>query len=137
MATDRCKRNHLRSTENTYITPKGAKQCRVCRQLSKSAYYAKNREREILYSKNRSRLTTFGVTENQWLTMLVLQDCKCAICTDELYGDKYTHVDHDHETDAVRGLLCHHCNTGIGLLRDSPDVLRAAISYLEGDSNSH
>ena len=40
-------------------------------------------------------------------------------------------VDHDHETGAVRGLLCNHCNRGIGLLGDSITNLENAIKYLQ------
>jgi hypothetical protein len=38
--------------------------------------------------------------------------------------------DHDHSTGLDRGLLCHHCNTGLGLFRDSPKLLFAAMAYL-------
>jgi hypothetical protein len=40
------------------------------------------------------------------------------------------HIDHDHETGRLRGLLCHGCNTAIGLLGDDPERLRRAINYL-------
>ena len=40
-------------------------------------------------------------------------------------------VDHDHDTGAVRGLLCARCNTAIGMTSDSPDTLRSLASYLE------
>lgn len=40
-------------------------------------------------------------------------------------------IDHDHKTDIVRGLLCGHCNVGIALFKDSPELLRAAALYLE------
>ncbi len=41
-------------------------------------------------------------------------------------------VDHSHETDRVRGLLCSPCNLALGMVKDSPDVLRQLASYLEG-----
>ena len=40
-------------------------------------------------------------------------------------------VDHDHEGKAVRGLLCHNCNVGIGAFKDDIEILEAAIKYLE------
>lgn len=50
---------------------------------------------------------------------------------DEPNGSGEFHVDHDHETGKVRGVLCHSCNAGIGLLGDSVPILREAIRYLE------
>lgn len=55
----------------------------------------------------------------------------CAICGGTNPSGHRLAVDHDHETRRVRGLLCHACNAGIGKLRDSPDLLRKAIDYLE------
>jgi len=40
------------------------------------------------------------------------------------------HLDHNHETGAVRGLLCHGCNLALGLLKDDPERLSALLSYL-------
>lgn len=56
---------------------------------------------------------------------------RCAICFEAPRLGERLAVDHCHETGVVRGLLCRRCNTGIGLLRDDPMVLNAAVAYLE------
>jgi hypothetical protein len=56
----------------------------------------------------------------------------CAICgTDKPCGRGVWHIDHNHETGIVRGALCLTCNAGLGGLKDSVDVLKSAIKYLE------
>ena len=62
--------------------------------------------------------------------LLVAQQGLCGICGEENRSGHRLAVDHDHTTGRVRGLLCHRCNTAIGLLRDDPALLRAAIEYL-------
>jgi len=49
----------------------------------------------------------------------------CQIC-----GGKATSIDHDHDTRKVRGGLCGNCNSGIGMLKDSPLLLVKAAAYL-------
>jgi hypothetical protein len=58
------------------------------------------------------------------------QEGRCAICGDELSEDAFR-IDHNHQTGKVRGLLCISCNTGIGLLQDSPEVLSSAAEYIK------
>lgn len=41
------------------------------------------------------------------------------------------HVDHDHNTGHIRGILCQACNVTLGKMNDSPELLRAAAAYLE------
>lgn len=53
----------------------------------------------------------------------------CAICARPIAEDR-CHVDHCHDTGAVRGILCATCNLGIGGLRDSPELAERAVSYL-------
>ena len=59
--------------------------------------------------------------------MLAEQNGLCAICQTAAA----VHVDHDHESGAVRSLLCFNCNGGLGQFRDDPVVLRAAADYVE------
>jgi recombination endonuclease VII len=54
----------------------------------------------------------------------------CGICDKPVHGS-LRHIDHDHITGKVRGVLCGHCNTGLGQFKDSPITLRAAALYLE------
>jgi hypothetical protein len=64
--------------------------------------------------------------------MLVSQDNKCAICGtafEDSFG-KNVHVDHDHKTGKVRGLLCQGCNHLLGRAKDDPQILLNAVDYL-------
>jgi hypothetical protein len=82
-------------------------------------------------SDRRSHLRrTFGITPEQYDRMLVAQGGGCAICRKPPRDDIALHVDHDHETGAIRKLLCFDCNAGLGKLGDDVELLRAAITYL-------
>jgi hypothetical protein len=73
----------------------------------------------------------YGLTLDEYQDMLAKQNGKCAICA--VHEDSVTRkfsVDHDHKTGKIRGLLCNNCNTGIGNLRDSIELLEQAIRYL-------
>lgn len=74
------------------------------------------------------RLKKYGLDEQGYYALLWFQDDACAICRDPFATTP--HIDHDHETGTVRGLLCANCNTGIGKLKDDPKVLLAAAAYL-------
>lgn len=77
------------------------------------------------------RLRMYGLTDEAFMRLMEKQDNKCGICQ-TLFGNKVKmHVDHDHKTGLVRGILCGHCNLGIGKFGDSPEHLRAAAAYLE------
>lgn len=76
-------------------------------------------------------LKQYGLTPEQYNQILIAQDHKCALCFSPNPGSKGTfHVDHDHKTNQVRGLLCHSCNTALGLFKDNPQILQLAIAYL-------
>jgi hypothetical protein len=81
-----------------------------------------------------------GISADTYKERAAEQGWKCAICASTSPGGKGNlHVDHDHGCcpgsyscgKCMRGLLCHLCNTGLGLMRDNPSILRAAAEYLE------
>lgn len=75
----------------------------------------------------------YGITPEAYEALLSSQGGRCAICrTDDPGGrhGRYFAVDHSHADGSVRGLLCATCNQGIGLLKENPEVLAAAIEYL-------
>ena len=73
----------------------------------------------------------YGITIDTYDEMLEEQQGCCKICgIHERELNKRLHVDHSHITGEVRGLLCTQCNTGIGMLQDSPEIIDAAAAYL-------
>jgi hypothetical protein len=97
--------------------------------------YHKNKQRHCEKNREKHLWLNYGMTIDDYERLLSWQDNRCAICTSEFSSPATTHVDHDHSTGHVRGILCHHCNTGIGLFKDSIENLTNAISYLT-DSES-
>lgn len=79
---------------------------------------------------------TYGLTKDQYVAMLEAQQhccvtCHCQFREREARGKETPHVDHDHVTGKVRGLLCGHCNIALGGAKDNPDILRNLASYIE------
>jgi hypothetical protein len=109
------KRKQLRRENADYRAAELVKQ----RELALTPEYKKGRRRYKLQSK-------YNLTLEDYELLYSLQDGKCAICEDD--GDLC--VDHSHITNAVRGLLCHKCNTALGLFKDSRPVIISAADYL-------
>jgi len=75
--------------------------------------------------------TRYGITPEQYEAMLARQAGVCAICRNPSRGStRRLHVDHDHATGKVRGLLCFSCNAGLGHFADNLRWLEATIQYL-------
>jgi hypothetical protein len=76
----------------------------------------------------------YGITHDEYDQRLADQGGRCAICggTDPRgrKGGELFAVDHDHETGAVRGLLCIPCNSGLGQFGDDPDTMLSAATYV-------
>lgn len=110
--------------------------CRGLRatDIQKRSYLRRKEARRgsVLRAQNLNR--RFRLTEQEFAQLLAQQQGRCAICgTSEPGTTGVFAVDHDHNTGRIRGLLCRSCNVGIGNLRDEPELLRAALRYLEQD----
>lgn len=109
--------------------------CKRCLNAVRDAYYKANPEK----NRERSIKQHYGLSMQQLELLYKEQKGSCAICGKhlELYSKDKTasldvaRVDHDHTTGKVRGLLCNHCNIGIGHMKDNVVLLRNAVKYLE------
>ena len=132
--------------------------CKACFAARAKARYAKTRERDIARVKawqqqNRERhlasqrarhqrpdvkrrerdahlRRSYGMTIDQYEEQLARQGGVCAICKKPPRPDISLHVDHDHETGRIRGLICFGCNNILGSVGDEPARLIALVNYL-------
>lgn len=135
-----------------------ASQCRRCAAECRRTYYRLNpdkvkeqgrryralypereRERDRKWVRNNpdkcrayARKMKYGIVQAQFIALLEKQNRACAICRQafDLSKPRGVHVDHNHVTGEVRGLLCPPCNNGIGMLREDANRFAAAVSYL-------
>lgn len=83
-------------------------------------------------AKNRDLKKTYGIDIDQYNAMLQFQNGSCAICKKHSSTFKKSlAVDHCHVSGKIRGLLCINCNRAVGNLKDSIDLAKSLISYLE------
>lgn len=80
-------------------------------------------------ARNEQLKKLYGITIEQYEEMVMACDSRCHICGVKI---ETPHVDHNHLTGEIRGLLCGNHNRGLGLFGDDPELLRAAAAYLEG-----
>jgi hypothetical protein len=117
--------------------------CKDCRRTIARHTWEKAKKNpatlRVMYDRNqivahRRRLKRYGVRESEYDRLAALG---CGICGGGPHGIRETGTrykrfafDHDHRTGKFRGLLCHHCNKGIGQFNDSPEQLEKAAQYL-------
>ena len=80
------------------------------------------RAKDIRYKRE------YGIKLSEYEELKIFQQHKCAICFKP--SDDPLHVDHDHYTGFVRGLLCGDCNRALGLLKDNIDAIEGALGYM-------
>jgi hypothetical protein len=106
-------------------------------------WYEKNKEKRKQYDSEWQLVYRYGITRMEFKQMLENQKGVCAICKQpETAIDKRSGlirqlaVDHCHNTGKVRGLLCTHCNHGLGKFKDDVNLLQTAINYLSNYSSN-
>lgn len=116
--------------------------CRACFSTAKRETRAKDPAKARAAGRRWSRaqkettrwrriLKVYGLTRLQWEAMFDAQGQRCACCgSDTPQGKRGWHVDHDHKTEVVRGILCQRCNPMLGCAQDSIEILQAGIAYL-------
>lgn len=143
--------------DNGYVRVDGTKGkmriCKVCSAVKSRAYYQANLEAQRAKGREKARAlraadperaaerqyasrvkAKYGITIEAGNQMWEEQGGCCAICgkPEPEFADRFQrlHVDHDHLTGVVRGLLCSSCNQGLGYFADDPDRLDKAAQYL-------
>jgi hypothetical protein len=104
----------------------------VKKNLAKSKEYHRQYNQKIAPEKKRdSQLKrNYGISLLEYQKLFKKQNGKCAICSKR--SDKTLHVDHDHKTGRIRGLLCFRCNYGLGYFKDNLKQFKQIVKYLEG-----
>ncbi len=93
--------------------------------------------------KRAHAVRRYGITLEQRDEMLAAQGGLCALCKSEVafrsnggFDRAAAHIDHDHETGRVRGILCGACNTALGRLGDSPERIELVLAYVRGQDGT-
>lgn len=113
--------------DSRYNRPKYS--CKRC-DYERSMAWARAHPERIRELQRRSKLRKqYGLSPERYEELAALG---CFICE---RPDPPSHtswsVDHCHETNLIRGLLCHNCNLGLGNFQDSAELLRKAAQYLD------
>lgn len=131
--TEKVKEFEKLETENTKCCTK----CLKVKQLFEFAIQPNGRKLSSAMcldcNKEKTILRNCGITLHEYDEMFERQGNKCKICGSEETGTRSQgrfHVDHDHLTGKIRGLLCSRCNHGLGHFKDNIKFLMAAIRYL-------
>lgn len=121
--------------------------CKTCvRNDNNSRYHRQDADRRAAHRwrSRKSQIRKYGLTVEQYEQLWESQQGRCKICNEPIASHSENRhevacIDHCHVTLKVRGLLCWHCNIGLGKFFDDVERLRAAIKYLEADnvSNGH
>lgn len=99
--------------------------CKNCISVHGKKFYLANSE--LLKQKSRIHwyMRKYGMTYEKKSLMFSEQKGLCAICKKLMELDNRCHVDHDHETGEIRGLLCNKCNSGLHYIENKQYTIKA------------
>jgi hypothetical protein len=80
--------------------------------------------------KIQARIRRYGLSQVEFDSLLKKQGGRCAICKTEDWNGKGPHIDHDHKTGKVRGVLCSNCNAAVGMVKDDLKIARGLAKYI-------
>lgn len=106
--------NHSERGKNVQKKYHETEKFQIVRDDYEDSLKGKNKKKEIYYRN------AYNITLDQIYNRLDFQNNKCAACQKDINIDSL-HLDHDHTTGKIRGLLCRYCNLGLGHLGDDPD----------------
>jgi hypothetical protein len=114
--------------KDSYATLGIAIYCKECSSKKGRLIYSSSKSKR----KNYEYRKLYNISLDDYNKMLKDQDEKCLICHKK-FGtqSRSIHVDHDHKTKKVRGLLCSKCNPLLGLCDDNVLILEEAIKYIK------
>ncbi len=95
-----------------------------------NAHYWRNREKCLRDRYLASLKMLYGLDPVEWAKLVLKQQGRCAYCKREPLLGRRLHVDHDHTTKVVRGLLCLNCNSAFGQFGDNEEGLLRALEYI-------
>ena len=109
--------------------------CKPCKNEADKEYKSRDPDRYREHARKSNRRwklrNVYKMSETDYLRLLNLHQHKCHICNQPFSADLADHIDHDHTSHRVRGILCGNCNWALGLFKDNPALLRQAADYLE------
>lgn len=119
--------------------------CKTCTNASSKASYQNNRAARNQRISTIGRAHRLGLTYDEYVALPCDPGTACNACgcaPDSPRNGAFNNgagpsrpkrlaVDHDHQTGAIRGFLCGHCNRALGLMADSPELLRKLADYIE------
>ena len=105
--------------------------CKICHRKAQKEWYKKNLDKR----KNIQRKYKYGLTKEEYTSMLSGQGGKCAICRQPNNHKRDWHIDHCHVTNKVRGILCAPCNIALGLLKEDTIIIEQMLKYIARYNN--